>query len=163
MSDKEKAVPGKIALKDEIVSLAAKLEKEITLDKKSGVGSAKDDLYESNLPEDLTMAEVKKVSDYNTSFAAAGTLAFGNLSVAAMAGNKSLETTSIDIKMGVKDNLAIGVARTKEYANRLGGADEIIVKHGEVTVGYKVRAGKNAGQLKAARQQIAELAASKLK
>lgn len=149
-------------LKEDVLELATKIEAGLTMDKKSGVATASEDLYEQNLPEDLTMEEVKKVSDYNTTFVAAGTYAFGKLSVDAMSGNKGLEKTTGEIKMGVKDTLSFSMDRRKEYVNHLTGGDKT-VKFGVVTSAYEVRAGKNAGQLKVARTMIAELAADKLK
>lgn len=151
-----------IAIKDDIIALAAKIEAGITLDAKSGIGTESGDLYKENLPEDLSMEVVRGVTDYNTKFIAAGAYAFGKMSVDAMAGNKGLAETSVDIAVGTKDNVSYSVQRTKEYTNHLGGGEKT-VKHGVISAAYEVRSGKNGGQLKAARQTIAALAMEKLK
>jgi hypothetical protein len=146
-------------LKSEVLDLAAKLETGMALDSDSGAGTENVDLYSSNLPEDLTMEAVKKVSDYNTTFIAAGAYAFGNLAVNAMRDNKKLNEASIEIKMGDKDSLSLNVQRTKEFTNALAGGEKV-VKHGVVTASYDVRSGKNGGQLKQARSVIGELASA---
>lgn len=150
-----------IQLKPEVTALAEKLKAGITLDSTTGIGSAKEDLYDSNLPETLTPAIVKEVSDFNTTFVAAGAFAFGSLAVEAMAGNKNLERATVEIGMGGKDNLNLSIDRSKTFNNHLAGGGET-VKFGIVTPGYEVVAGKNAGQLKKARLLVGELAAAAL-
>lgn len=157
-----KDVPAKEvpSLKQEVLDLSKKLEGAIKIDKKTGDGTS-ENLYEANLPESLNMDVVKEVSNYNTTFIAAGAHAFGQLAVKAMSSNKDLEKAQIDIPMGHKDNLAINVQRVKESINHLGDGEKII-KHGVVTVDYDVRSGKNGGELKKARAAIAALASEKL-
>ena len=160
---KDKATESKNHLKDEIIELATKLEKGIIVDPKTGVTLEKDDLYESNLPQGLTIDTIKQVSDYNTSFIAAGTYAFGKLAVEAMAGNKELSTITAELKMGIKDSLSLNIERKKEFVNRLGDG-ATVEKYGAITASYDVRSGKgSSGQLKAARNVIGELAEASLK
>lgn len=163
MSTKEKALETTIVLKDETLALAAKLEEGFAIDKKTGVITETSDLYEINLPEALTMQAVKEVSDYNATFVAAGTVAFGRMAVDAMKGHKDLQAITGEFKMGVKDKLSMNIERSKEYTNHLSGNGEKTIKFGVTTTTYEVRAGKNAGQLKAARAMISEMATSKLK
>lgn len=162
--DKETTTTTKTALKDDVLALATKLEKGMTVEKKTGAGSTGDaDLYHDNLPESLTPEVVKAVGDYNANFIAAGAYAFGKLAVDAMKGNKSLEQASIEVKMGGRDTVAYTVDRHTSHANHLGGG-EPVEKYGVVTAKYSARAGKgSAGQLKVARNLIGELAMEKLK
>lgn len=153
----------KVTLKDEVLELAKKIEKSIEIDKKSGVATTKGDVYNENLPEGITPEIVKDVSNFNTKFIAAGAYAFGKVAVDAMAHNKSLETSTLEISMGNRDSIGYNVDRKREYTNHLSGNGEKQVKLGVVTASFDVRAGKNGGQLKAARTLIGELASEKLK
>lgn len=151
-------------LKENVLALSKKIEAGLTIDKKTGVGSESVDLYEQNLPEGVTMQQVTDVSDYNTTFIAASTHAFGKIAVEAMQSNKKLDSATAEIKMGVKDTLSINVDRSKTYTAQLGDKKgEPITKMGVVTTAYDVRAGKNGGQLKVARALIAQMAADHLK
>ena len=148
-------------LSDEIIALAKKLESGIAIDKATGVGEEKKELYKENLPDDLTMDLVKKVSKYNSNFIAAGNYAFGTMAVDAMASNKKLDKASIEMKVGTRDSVTHIVDRSRSYVHRLGNG-ETTTKFGVVSSNYEVRAGKNSGQLKAARAAVAEIAFAKL-
>lgn len=151
----------KPALHDDVLELSTRLAKGIKVDSKAATAVAAEDMYKDNLPTGVTMEVVKAVSDYNTTFVAAGAHAFGQVAVDAMKANKKMDRISVDIPMGVKDNVSYTVDRLKEIPNRFGNG-ETIVKHGVVTTSYEVRAGKNGGQLKAVRNLISELAAEAL-
>jgi len=155
----------KTALKDEVLQLAASIEKAITIDKKTGEGSVgENDVYHDNLPATLTREVVKEVSAYNTNFIAAGAYAFGKIAVDAMKGNKSLEKANIEFKMGDRDTVGFTVDRRKEHSNPAGAEGDVIEKFGVITPKYSTRADKtSAGQLKVARSLIGELAMEKLK
>lgn len=151
-----------ISLKPEVVDLASKIKAGIKLDGKTGIGAEEGNLYEANLPESITPEIVKTISDFNSTFVAAGAFAFGELAVDAMKGNKDLERASVDIAMGGKDTLSLNVDRRKTFPNHLGGGGET-EKFGIVSASYEVIAGKNAGQLKKARTLIGEIALDSLK
>ena len=163
MASKDTAKTASPQLKEHVLAMAEKIEKGLVIDKKTGVGTESTNLYETCLPEGLDMDQVKRVSEYNTDFVAAGTYAFGKIAVAAMKSSKGLDKATAEIPMGVKDTLSISVERTKEYTAQLGEKKgETIIKHGVTTTAYDVRAGKNGGQLKIARQMISELAMAQL-
>ncbi len=160
---KDKVTESKAHLNEATLELAGKIEAGIIVDKATGVTAEKDDLYENNLPQGLTIDTIKQVSEYNTSFIAAGAYAFGKLAVEAMEGNKQLEKATAELKRGVKDAVSYNIDRKKDWVNRLGDG-ATIEKYGVVTASYDVRAGKgSSGQLKAARTLISELAEAKLK
>lgn len=144
-------------LHQEVATLSEQLVKGIIVDGKAATATAVETLYKDNLPAGLTMDAVKAVSDYNTTFVAAGAHAFGTVAIEAAKAHKKLEKVSIDIPMGVKDNVSYTFDRKKEIPNRFGNG-ETIVKHGVITTTYEVKAGKNGAQLKAARAVINELA-----
>lgn len=149
-------------INETVLALSKKIEAQLELDDKSGVGSAKTDVYHDNLPEGLTKEVVTQVKDYDTTFVAAATYAAGKMAVAAMAGNQSLNTALTTLNMGGKDSLVVHTERSKVFENRLGGKNEEITKFGATTASLTVYAGKNGGQLKAARNAIVELAAAAL-
>lgn len=149
------------SVKDEVLEMAAKIEAGITMDAKTGEGK-EDGLYETTLPEHLTMETIKAVSDHNTTFIAAGAYAFGKLAIDAMKDNKDLPSANLEVKMGGRDTVSYNVDRSKEFSNHLGDGVATI-KHAVVTTSYDVRAGKNGGQLKAARQAIGEMGMNALR
>lgn len=148
-----------------ILALANKIEQQLDLDNNTGVGVAKADIYHDNLPETLTKEIVAEVSNYNSDFIAASTYAFGKLAVNAMKGNAGLATATVEIPMAGKDTVAIATERqhTFNVPSRGEGKAEEVTKYGSTTVSYTVHNGKNAGQLKAARNAIVELATAALK
>lgn len=161
MTDK-KASATEVVLKDEIIELSKKFTDGITLDAKTGVGAEAGEIYNSNLPDGVTPETVKTISKYNADFIAAGAYAFGTMSVAAMAKQKDLEKASVEVKMGHRDAVTFTVDRKKEYTNHLAGGEKS-VKHGVITASYEVRAGKNSGSLKTARELVSDLAMKKLR
>lgn len=148
-----------------ILALASKIEAQLELDANTGVGAVKSDVYHDNLPEGLTKQVVTEVSNYNSDFIAASTYAFGKLAVDAMKGNTGLTTATVEIPMAGKDNVAIATERQHVFnvPSRGEGKPEEITKYGSTTVAYTVHNGKNAGQLKAARNAIVEMATAALK
>lgn len=150
------------SVKEEVSNLSEIIKTGLTLDS-NGVGSQAEgaDLYNKNLPEGLTKDVVKAVSDYNTTFVAAGVQAFGELSVAAMAADKTLDKTSLELPIAHHDTLNVAVQREKTFANRLSGDGADVVKQGVTTVSIDVRGAHKAGELKKARDYINQLASSK--
>lgn len=153
-----------VQIKDEILELSAKLQKEITLDKKSGAGSESENLYNKHLPDGLTTEVVKQVKDYDGTFIAAGTHAFGQLAVAAMKKNPDLSKATVELSMGHRDSMAVTIERSKDSVNQFSANKETVTKFGVTTVTFDARAGASkAGQLKQVRAAIAEMAAAQLK
>jgi hypothetical protein len=145
-------------LKEEVIALSRKIHTDLSMDKKTGIGSAKPDIYSKNLPEDLSMEVVEKVSDYNTVFIAAGAAAFGAMAIDAMKNEKSIERSVLEIPMGMKDNVTYTVDRHHQFTNNTGDGEKTD-KYGVLRTSYEVKAGKTGGQLKVARNNIAAIAA----
>lgn len=135
--------------------------KNVTLE--GSVGKPVDSFYESVLPEDLPIETVKKVSDFNAVFIAAGAESFGEMSVNAMKKDKALEETELTIPMVGKDSVSYNVARRRENINPQDPKGDPIVKYGVVTTKYEVHGGVNAGELKKSRASVMEFAAEALK
>lgn len=152
----------KLELKPEVQAMSDKLTEGFVIDVNAKTVTTKDGLYESTLPEGLTIDIVKNVQDHNSTFVAAGAHAFGKLAVDAMKANKGLDKLTVDITMCGKDSVSYTVDREQERINHLGGG-ETIHKFGVITTTLDVRAGKNGGQLKVARSLIGEMAMASLK
>lgn len=127
------------------------------------VGKPADNFYESVLPEELPIEVMKKASDFNAAFIAAGAEAFGEMSVAAMKKDKGLDETELCVPMVGKDSVSYNVARKRENINPQDPKGDPIVKYGVVTTKYEVHGGVNAGELKKSRAHVMELAAAELK
>lgn len=146
-------------LKERVLELANKIEASTKLDKATGIGAVEGDVYGDNLPEGITMDTVKTVNGYDADYVAAGTYAFGKMSVDAMKSNKKLESTSVELSMG-PNMTTVSFQRSKEYTNSLAkeGESNKITKFGVATTTFEVRGGKNSGELKKARQELSALA-----
>ena len=153
----------KKTLNDEILALSSKIRDSVTTD---SIGTVKEtnpgEVYEKNLPTGITMDTVKDLGDYNSSFIAAGCYAIGEIAIEAMTKDSKIDQVTGDIRMGVKDSAEYTVSRVKNHVDQFHGGKEI-EKYGHVAVSYEVKAGKNSGQLKLARQQLSEMALAAFK
>jgi hypothetical protein len=149
-----------IKLSQAVLDLSAKISKCISVDS-DGYGSETSPAYESNLPEDLTMDIVNSVGDYNTTFIAAGSHAFGNAAIEAMSHNNNLKEANMKIAMGGKDSVTYGFDRSKVFHNGLTDSD--VEKFGVMNIHTEFVAGKNSGQLKKVRNLLNEVALERLK
>jgi len=147
-----------IKIKPVVRELATAIKESLETDSKAGVISEKEEgsVYISTLPEGITEDIVSTISSHNTNFVAASSLAVGELALDGLAKNSSIDRFTGHIDMVGKDKITVNVDRSKTYPAI--GSNEPIVKKGVVSTNYEIRAGKNAGQLKGARQHIAELA-----
>lgn len=150
-------------IKPEVLEMSEKIKSQLKIDGRNGHITGEDNIFESTLPEDLTMETVNKVSDHNTTFVAAGVHAMGSLAVEAMKDHSHLNEATGSIKMGGKDTLDVNIERSRTYANRLQEGADDVVKHGVMDINYTVMAGKNAGQLKKVKMAIGEYAHDFLK
>ena len=162
MSDK------KITLKEEVLKLSTAIRAELSVDKQTGLvtGDSKK-VYNENLPEGITEETVKSISDYNTTFVAGATHAVGEMAIDAMKANSNLERVSAELGFGYKDTLDLAVDRRVEIKNHLikdeNGEPTTSVKYGSTKFGMNVHSSHNAGQLKAARNLINQMAEEALK
>ncbi len=126
-----------------------------------GVISSDGDVFNSNLPEGLTPETVEAVSNYTTAFVASGLEAVGKAAVSAMEKDKKLNDVSAEIPMGAFGNVGYGVTRSREAV--VPGTDKTTTVYGGTKVNVAFVAGKNAGQLAAAKRSIKEMAEEALK
>ncbi len=146
-----------MALKEHIVDLATKIEKDLTYVKSDNI-ITEEGTFEKNLPEKLTMEIVNDVNGYESDYVAASTLAFGRMAIKAIADHKSVDSVTGSFAMAGDNKIDHVVHREKEYRNPQKPG-ETIVNYGDNTSVYHVAAGKNLGQIKQARTEIKRLAA----
>ncbi len=149
-------------IKKEISDLSARLQGGLSIDTGTGTVTAEENLYENALPEDLPPETVRRVSEFNTNFVAAGTDAFAAISSKAMASHKKLNRTEGEIGM-IGGKLSVSMERERTYVNRMGDTPVDVIKHGVINVSLETTAGKNGGQLKKVRTMWNETCAELLK
>jgi hypothetical protein len=150
-----------MTIKPEIIAMSSIITKGLAVDKKEGTITAGADIFQSTLPEDLSMETVQKVREHNTTFVAAGAHSFGTASIDLLAGNKKLDRITTEISLGGKDNVTYSMDRSKTTVDHLHGKGEV-VKFGVLTTTLETVAGKNAGQLKAVRTEMGTIAMERL-
>ena len=103
-------------ISEDVRSMAKLISENIEIDK-TGAGSEKEPIYEKTLPSDLTIETVKKVSDHNTNFVAAGALAFGEQSLKAMEKHDKVEETNLKLSMVGRDHVEYNMQRHREFSS----------------------------------------------
>lgn len=152
-------------LKPAVTELAEKMTKQISV-KKSGDVEIAENLFESTLPEGMTMDTVTAVRQHTANFIAAGQYTFGRAAVDAMSKNKDLNEVSASVSLGCKDTVEYSVERSHTYMDRMGANKDNpreIVKHGvcTATITMQGTAG-SSGQLGLARKHVGAYAAQLL-
>lgn len=153
------------SFKPEVQELADKIAKGISI-KKTGESTIEENLYESHLPEGLTMETVSNVRRYTSNFIAAGQHAFGVAAVDAMKKNDDLFKLSDTVSLGDKDSVTYTVERNRTFMVHVGANKDNpkpVLKHG-ICAATVVMAGTSgsAGQLKIARTHVGAYAAKLL-
>lgn len=146
-----------ITLNDATQSLADVIAKSIKV-AKDGTTTIDGDIVEANLPPDLTMADIKKVSKYRGQVIAATVDALRQTALPVLGKNKELERVPVSFKFG-DDSIDMTLERRREFNDGKGGK---LVKHGYVNLGYTAKGTSNSGEFKKARQRLADEAAALL-
>lgn len=145
-------------IKPEIIALSKIIEKEVSIDAKSGAATVAPDTYAKTLPEGLTVEGRKAYSDHDTAFAAAAAHVVGNAGVDAFKKTKGLDRVTAEFDLSGKDKFTVTVDRSKTSHNPQDPGKEI-VKYGVISGSLEQRAGRNSGQFKAVRTAVADRAA----
>ncbi len=139
-----------------VTALCKKFEAAILLDAKTGVAPEAEGscVHDENLPEGLTPALLEDYQKYRTDLIAAAGLALGNLSIEAMAKNKSLEQTETSLRMGPGSTLNMTFDRVRSYVNPQNKDGEKVVKYGVLTSVIEDSSTGKRGQLKIVRDEL---------
>lgn len=145
----------KSTLSDATQSLADVIATSISKVSAEGVEGL-DNIVEANLPPDLTMAEIKKVTKYRNQIIAATVDAARQKVLPVMAKDKDLTRVPISYKFG-DDKVEMALEREREFNDGKGGK---IKKYGYMNLSYTAKGTTNAGEFKKARQTLSDEAAS---
>lgn len=149
------------SLKEDVLALSKKIEEAMAIDNNTGIVTTGGDIYETTLPEGITIETVNTIEKHNGDFIAASAHAIGQVAVNAMKDHSALASAETVIKMGGRNELGLTVERERTYRNPQD-ATKPVVKNGVVTITYDVAADNDSGQVKNARTIINNLAASAL-
>jgi len=156
MSTKTDTTPARPDVPEIVLAVANAIKKELKIGE-GGVGEVPKDIYEQTLPlSNLTMAEVKRVNDHDTAFAAGLTMALGDASIAAFKKDKKLAQTSVDVNAG-KNKAAVLIQREKQVADGKGGQQ---VKHYVANTKWTFAGAGNRGALKKIRDHLSAVGAA---
>lgn len=146
-----------VKVHDNVVEMAKQIKSKLEIDDKAGVIHGGSDIYEAMLPEDLDIKTVKKVSDHNALFVAAGMKAVGSTAVELLTKNKSLDRVEGKLQMQGRSHVEYTTDRVHESRNPSNG--ETTTSYGRTVAKLSVAGGKNSGgQLKAVRAELADAA-----
>lgn len=146
-------------IKANVVTLAEKLEKGMTLGEGGNITVEKD-LYEKTLPENLSLDMVKQVYGHTEDLIAAQTLATGRIGEEAMKKDKKLESVSSELPLDKFGKISVGYLRSQEQTIRnLQNPSEPpkkVIKYGVTSQRVTTFGQKNKGQVKKVREELAE-------
>lgn len=149
----------KMEIKPAIAELSASIQKSITIDAKAATVSVSPTVYVENMPEGVTLESVSAVREYDTNFVTATAHALGTMGVSTMAKHPSLTRLEAEFDMGHKGNsVTHSIDRKKVTIDQLHNKGAEITKFGTMSTTVEFAAGKNSGQLKAARKTISDAA-----
>lgn len=146
--NKDKTAP---VISEAVKTLSGIYEKGITV-AKDGTPQIADGLIEDNLPEDMSIATIKRSQKVRGEVVAALSLALANKGLPVMAKNKELDKVAASFKFG-NDKIDLAVEREREFNDGNGGK---LKKFGYLSVGYTATGATNAGEFKKVRAVIAD-------
>lgn len=139
---------------DAILALAKAIGTTMTTNVEKGAAEAQvtlsADPTDANMPEDLTMAQIKRTQDYRTHLVAAGSLANAEAGLKLMDKNKELNSVTTSFKFG-NDTIETTVHRQKEFNDGKGGK---LVKQGYISASVTAKGVSNSGELAKVRNQV---------
>lgn len=150
--DKKKAeTTSEIKVSEAVNTLAGIFETGIKVEKDGNV-TVEDGLIENNLPEDLSMAQIKRVQKHRGEVVAALTLAVSRKALPVLNKNKDLDKVHTSVKIG-GDKLDVAIERQREFNDGNGGK---VMKYGYASIGYTASGATNAGDFKKVRAIVAD-------
>lgn len=159
-----KAADLKTGIKQEIHNMAAVIIADAKVGEVAEGGTAVvttgKDLYERLLPEGLTLDIVQTVHDHHLQLAAAGTLAAGEIGLAAMKKDKKLNRVDLEIPATGKDSFGFQFDRSRQVPDRspgnTGGTRE---KFGMGTTSFNMYGVQPKGQVDKVKKYLSQSAA----
>lgn len=147
-----------LKVNDNVLKLADSLSTQLQIGE-GGVVTVNKDFYENNLPDGLTMADVKRVQEHNGNVLAGAQLALGETGIEYFRKHKDVDQLTLEIKAGA-DKMGVGFQRTRTYPGMKGGPEKTTV--GVSMARYTAQAAGNVGSMKKVRTHLSQQAASLL-
>jgi hypothetical protein len=149
-----------LKVNDSILALADAIKQNAVVDA-TGVISVPKDFYEKNLPEGISIADVRKLQAHNSELVSAGVIALGELGVPHLKKHKDLTEATIVID-AARDQFSAGLVRLKSQRNPATG--ETTDVYGSTSARWRTTGTAGSrGSLKASRDYVLGLAAKELK
>jgi len=130
-------------LSKEVLDLAEKLQKEITITADGTIAPDKG-LVEKLLPSDLTMEEIKKVQAFSNTLTAASAHAVGTMALPFMKKNDKVDHVHMEKLPFGRDAIRVDTARKTEVGG-IGGKST--TQYGWTTVKYTSGSAGTSGAL----------------
>lgn len=139
-----------------VAQLADSIRKDLKIGEAGVAADLGKDFFERNLPENISMADVKRVDGFRSDLIAAATLALGETAIDAFKKDKNLPQVSLQIKTN-QDKIQVQIDRERKFPNRMGGEGAPdIVRHLQANVRYKVASAGDRGAFKQVRDHLRE-------
>lgn len=143
-------------IKQEVRDMAAKLG--IAIDPKTGTATQTATI-ESLLPEDLTVAQLKKVDQFRTVYVAAQTLAHGEAAIPVFKKHSELDASTLEVQDPTGNKFSTTILRSKLVGAPGGDKSE---KFGVAAASIELKAARKTGSLGAVRAHLSSLATQQL-
>lgn len=150
-------------LKDDTLTMAKTIAKELVIDKATGVVTITADTYAKLLPESVPEATIKAMQEHNTTFIAAATYALAEVAAPVMKKNGELTKAELSVPLIGKDVLELGYTRSEEVSD--GKKDDQgnygrKTNFGTTSARFKTYAAGNRGELAKVKEHVSAAAAA---
>jgi hypothetical protein len=150
-------------IKKEVLDLSEKIGKGLSLD--GNVVTASDGLYESLLPEGVSMDLLERVQAHDTEVLAATALAVGQLGNKAMKKDETLNKISLVMPTVGKDTFGFAYDRSRQVRDAAPGTEGagMKTKYGIMSISVDKYGAGNRGEVGAVKTFLSAEAAEMLK
>lgn len=143
-------------INENVVALKEKIKAAVTPDASTGVIGSPKELYESLLPEGLTLELKKQFQTHDGQVVAAAAAATGEIGIELMQKNKELDRVSLEIPVGHKDKINIAFDRSRQVPDRETNGTK--TKYGVLSADYTMYGSKSRGDMLKVKTELAEAA-----
>jgi hypothetical protein len=148
-----------LKVSENVLKLADAIKKDLKIGTAGVVEDPGKDFFERHLPENISLADVKRVDSFRSDLLAAATLALGEVAVPYFQKDKEAQQVSLQFGLN-KDKASIQIDRERKYPNRMGGKDAPdIVYNCNPNVSYRMAAASSTGEYKRVRDHLRSEAA----
>lgn len=135
-----------------IIAMAEKIKKEFVIGE-GGVVTVDKGFFETILPENMTLAEVKRVQDFQAEVVAATGLALGEVGNDHFRKHKTADALSIEFVAG-RDKIGLTYQRSRPFPDGKGGQ---MTRNGVLSARHQVAGAANKGMFGKVRTHLAAI------